>query len=375
MSEQNLQRNPSNTDNVAADDPLAELARIVSGEESFMTRAPEKAVQPTPETEVVAPTAPTAPVEAMDLESQLLAELGIVETAPAPIPVAFTAPDLVVETIVDNEAQPEAPNTEVFDFDESGIDGLEFESAFEDQLGSNQNEEITQVHSASTVEPEVEAAVAELENVFALAPVEPIVEQASFVDETPPVEASVDRVFGATEDISGDTELEDAFADAFQNEMAVEEVPLVNDLPTDSFEASFEQQISQAADVLTHSNEAVDSIDAGAIDAIIHEAPLAAETEFELPEVPEAQVIAPPVPKSTGGFKMAATALGMALVIGGGAIGYGYFKEGGYSGPPVLVRADKGDFKEKPKDAGGKKIANQNQPVYDNLAGKKNNCA
>ena len=372
MSEQNLQRDPSNSDNVAADDPLAELARIVSGEENFMKPAPEKAVQPAPEVEVAAPVADT-----MDLESQLLAELGIVETAPAAIPAA-AAPDLVVES----EVEPDAANVEILDFDESGIDGLEFESAFEEQLGDNHNEETAQAVSPSAVEPEVEAAVAELENAFASTPVEtpiePIVEQTSFVEDTSPVEASVEPIFDATFDASfdasGETELEDALADAFQNEMAVEEAPSVGDLPVDNFEASFEQQISEAADVLTHREESAVSIDNGAIDTMMPEASLAIEPELE---VPEAQIIAPPVPpmsKSSGGFKMAATALGMALVIGGGAIGYGYFKEGGYSGPPVLVRADKGDFKEKPKNAGGKKIANQNQPVYDNLAGKKSDA-
>ena len=371
MSEQNLQRDPSNSDNVAADDPLAELARIVSGEENFMKPAPEKAVQTAPEVEVA------APAEAMDLESQLLAELGIVETAPAPIPAAVE-PDLVVES----EVEPDVANVEMLDFDESGIDGLEFESAFEEQLGDNQNEETAQAVSPSAVEPEVEAAVAELENAFASTPVEipiePVVEQTSFVEDTPPVEASVEPIFDATFDASfdasGETELEDAFADAFQNEMSIEDVPSVGDLPVDNFEASFEQQISEAADVLTHREESAVSIDNGAIDTMMPEASLAIEPELE---VPEAQIIAPPVPpmsKSSGGFKMAATALGMALVIGGGAIGYGYFKEGGYSGPPVLVRADKGDFKEKPKNAGGKKIANQNQPVYDNLAGKKSDA-
>ena len=382
MSEQNLQRDPSNSDNVAADDPLAELARIVSGEENFMKPAPEKTVQPALEVEVAAPVAPTAPVEAMDLESQLLAELGIVEATPAPIPVAAVEPDLVVES----EVEPDAANVEMLGFDESGIDGLEFESAFEEQLGDNHNEETAQAVSPSAVEPEVEAAVAELENAFAVTPVEtpiePIVEQTSFVEDTPPVEANVetsvepifDATFDASFDASGETELEDAFADAFQNEMSIEEAPSVGDLPVDNFEASFEQQISEAADVLTHREESAVSIDNGAIDTMMPEASLAIEPELE---VPEAQVIAPPVPpmsKSSGGFKMAATALGMALVIGGGAIGYGYFKEGGYSGPPVLVRADKGDFKEKPKNAGGKKIANQNQPVYDNLAGKKSDA-
>ena len=382
MSEQNLKSNPSNSDNVAADDPLAELARIVSGEESYMKPSPGKGTQSAPEVEVSAPAEMS-----MDLESQLLAELGIAQDTPDQNPIAVTATEAIAETVVDSAALANTEELDVVD------DGLDFESAFEDQLGEVQlgsdqkwiAEENVQTASSSIVEPEVEAAVAELENAFASTPIElpePIVAQASFGEEVTPstivvevadITASIEPSITAADEI----ELEDAFADAFQNEMAIEETPVVEEFPFDNFEAAFEQQISDSADVLTHSDETEVSIDTGEIDAMLPEAVFAIEPELgelELEEleleVPEAQVIAPPAPKSSGGLKMAATALGMALVIGGGAIGYGYFKEGGNSGPPVLVRADKGDFKEKPKDAGGKKIANQNQPVYDNMAGK-----
>ena len=365
MSEQNLQRDPSNSDDVAADDPLAELARIVSGEENFMKPSLEKEPQSAPEAEV------SAPVEMpMDLESQLLAELGIAQDTPAPMPVVTNTAERVVETVTDSEA---VAKTEKIEIDESGIDGLEFDSAFEEQLGSELTGNADEVAQAAL--PDVEAAVAELENAFAPTPIdapEPIVAQTSFVEEVPPslaiaevpdFTASVEPSIAAADEV----ELEDAFADAFQNEMAIEDAPVVEEFPIEYNEAPFERQISEAADVLTHKDEGVASIDSGVAKTAIPEAATTIESELKVPEV---QAIAPPMPKSSGGFKMAASALVLAMVIGGGAIGYGYFKESGYSGPPVLVRADKGDFKEKPKDAGGKKIANQNQPVYDNMAGK-----
>ncbi len=71
------------------------------------------------------------------------------------------------------------------------------------------------------------------------------------------------------------------------------------------------------------------------------------------------------------GFTLAAVALACALVIGGGALAFGYM-----SGPqvassePPVVKADTNPVKIKPENPGGIQIANQDQAAYDKVAGQ-----
>lgn len=72
-----------------------------------------------------------------------------------------------------------------------------------------------------------------------------------------------------------------------------------------------------------------------------------------------------------GGFRLAGIALGVALVIGLGAVSYGYFSSGGSSeSEPVVVKADTDPVKVKPDDPGGTKVANQDQAAYERISGK-----
>ncbi|MBL4597486.1 MAG: SPOR domain-containing protein [Rhizobiaceae bacterium] len=73
------------------------------------------------------------------------------------------------------------------------------------------------------------------------------------------------------------------------------------------------------------------------------------------------------------GFKMAALALGIALVAGFSAVGYGYFSKGDSEKDPIVVKADTGDIKIKPENRGGKFIANQDKASYAELSGEKEN--
>ncbi|MCP4185915.1 MAG: hypothetical protein GY761_21850 [Hyphomicrobiales bacterium] len=78
-----------------------------------------------------------------------------------------------------------------------------------------------------------------------------------------------------------------------------------------------------------------------------------------------------PQRNKSSGFKMAAIALGCAVIIGAGVVGYGLIGETINNNDPVLVRADQSDFKVKPDQPGGREIANQDQPVYVRMNGKK----
>ncbi|MEC9342791.1 MAG: hypothetical protein VYD64_02985, partial [Pseudomonadota bacterium] len=57
-------------------------------------------------------------------------------------------------------------------------------------------------------------------------------------------------------------------------------------------------------------------------------------------------------PRASGsrGFRLAGIALGLALVVGLGAVSYGYFKGGGAPSEPVLVRAEQDPVKTRPED-------------------------
>jgi SPOR domain len=73
------------------------------------------------------------------------------------------------------------------------------------------------------------------------------------------------------------------------------------------------------------------------------------------------------------GFKLAAGALGVALLVSGGAIAIAFTGGGSEvaSGEPKIVKADTTPVKVKPENPGGLEIANQDQVVYDKVAGSK----
>lgn len=73
------------------------------------------------------------------------------------------------------------------------------------------------------------------------------------------------------------------------------------------------------------------------------------------------------------GFMLAAGALGIAMLVAGGALGIGLLNSSGRSGDPVVVKADAGPVKVKPENPGGTEVHNQDQAVYDRVAGEKNN--
>lgn len=87
---------------------------------------------------------------------------------------------------------------------------------------------------------------------------------------------------------------------------------------------------------------------------------------------------AAPAESSRNGAKLALGALVLALVIGGGVAGWGYYSgvggfaglgEGAGDGEPEIVRADSDPVKIRPENPGGREIANQENQVYDRVAG------
>ncbi len=70
------------------------------------------------------------------------------------------------------------------------------------------------------------------------------------------------------------------------------------------------------------------------------------------------------------GFRLAGIALGLALVIGLGAVSYGFFRGDSTPGEPAIVRADPDPVKTRPEDPGGTTVANQDKAAYERVAGK-----
>lgn len=70
------------------------------------------------------------------------------------------------------------------------------------------------------------------------------------------------------------------------------------------------------------------------------------------------------------GFRFAAGALGIALVVGAAAVGYSFVSGSGGDVQPVVVKADNDPVKVKPEDPGGTTIANQDRASYQRVAGQ-----
>lgn len=70
------------------------------------------------------------------------------------------------------------------------------------------------------------------------------------------------------------------------------------------------------------------------------------------------------------GFRLAGIALGLALVVGLGAVSYGFFRGDSTPSEPAIVRADPDPVKTRPEDPGGTTVANQDKAAYERVAGK-----
>ena len=188
------------------------------------------------------------------------------------------------------------------------------------------------------------------------------------------IENSVHELqYDLVESMDIETAFSDAFASEISLEMDAEQLPpgqqygvTIGTMPDDS------QQIAGAQ---------TDFIDDGRLPRtanVMMDQKLALDASFGLDQQGQsdplanqnAQMKARPAQKKSG-FRMAAAALGIAILAGSAVVGYGYFGEANNNSEPVLVRADQSNFKVKPEKPGGKEISNQDQPVYDAMAGEK----
>ena len=143
--------------------------------------------------------------------------------------------------------------------------------------------------------------------------------------------------------------IENRFADAFARELAIGA-----DDDTEPQEMTAPQSAALGSDAGTFDPAAFQNNDF--------------DIETDLPAAP---VAARQSAGSNRGFRLAVGALIVALLVGTGVVAWGTFggNQPGEGGEPPVIRADAEPAKVKPEDPGGKVIANQENQVYDRVSG------
>lgn len=398
------------------EDPLAELARIVAGEpanrsEPSRTQAPvhansssqddefdiENALmqelggaddqpavpepdavsapvkQPTP---FVSRATPVAPPESASLEDQLMAELGAHQDDANPMPDQ----DASVVDKVDDALVEEAVSNAVRD--------VEAASA---EIGTIETDPFDQVEAAANAVRQEAAASAplqdagdDLEDFFADGFEDLLAEDESGKAEQADPQSAIPQ---PAANADGDIDLEDAFSAAFEQELAAREPEKTSPetvlaAPAPVLQQETVEQNAPRQDELALENEFAKSF----ADELGNAEPVAASPvdyganaysadqsdafpEMEADPAYSGQMADTSEERgSSGGFKMAVGALGIALLMGMGVVGWSYYSGGGAT-EPVVVRADNNPAKVKPEDPGGEQIANQDNEVYNRVAG------
>ncbi len=463
MTEQNTAYR-TDSDPISEDDPLAELARIVSGENpAYETRKPVPAAVAVSKDGATQSNTLSLAGD-FDIEQALMQELGGPEAGSSAIrhaetsvisrETARTQNSLGAETAVSSlphqpapfssRATPVAPPAEI-----SLEDQLMAELSASGDGFDNQPEQIvdtgTDYADVFETDPMVEEAIhnamrdveaADVDLSASLAD-EPVEQHDPFADFDRAAQAMRDEPGLATSfHVSGDDDdLEDFFSEGFEDilaesapapQAALEEVG--TELPEDAFQphgseaavggldefgledefsAAFERELAGATQTReTGVNEPgqeefalenefaksfANELGVGRYESRFDELapataasagagysapPRAVETysefdhpqggAFSAPQMAEPQFAESPT--SGKGFKMAVGALGVALLLGMGVVGWGYYSGSGNSGP-ALIKADAEPSKVKPDDPGGQQIANQDNEVYNRVAG------
>ncbi|MGB7336086.1 MAG: SPOR domain-containing protein [Salaquimonas sp.] len=390
-------RNENET--IEEDDPLAELARIVSGEPAKQSAPAQRAEMPS------YPKA--AESEDLDIEAQLMRELG--EAEPAPAAAVPEIPPVALQQAQAFE-QPEGPAIT--------IAPVSNELSLEDQLmaeldGNNFVEEEQPAPAMPSAALEDVAPVERVEQVAAeiSSGINPTFDDPDFdftegsvaqlapTPEPEPEPAPVDAVDDDLDDFFADN-----FADMLETEQAAELDATPEGAPTgdgledfdfasaldeelvseathqpssdgaiaDEFAQAFEQQLT-----LETVEPAVSASAAGYVSA----PQMDREPQFNANIDPQVSVNSlgdfddssyenSTPAKSGGGFKLAVGALCLALVVGVGVVGWGSLGGGDAgTGEPTIIKADTDPIKVKPDEPGGKQIANQDNQVYNKVAG------
>ncbi len=423
MTDQNNLARAYSSD-VSNEDPLAELARIVSGQEA----AARKPATGGFDRQYQRTAVPAAPVQveapSFDLEDALMAELGFEEAkvpqSPPPAP-ALTQSAQRHEIQAEPERPAPVPSLE---------DQLLAELSFDDAPALKPVSEPARARQSDPLEPagvsalddeiEMRAAVAaggaedafqfdEFAAIFEEPTVRPSEPGENFSLDDASLDAEFEEAIAAPEQAQPD-ELDSLdFGSAFEAELREMEIaapvaaaparaamaapaapqrrePASERTLEDQFAAAFAEELDLGVSRALEgrrpapANAAKSRPEPVVHQAVVHQAyedvPENWEQDYPLDpaggdEVHTGRKLALPAFRLTRGMKFAAGAVAFAVVIGGGALAMSFMGGDGAvaSGDPVVVKADSGPVKVKPENPGGVEIQNQNQDVYNKVAG------
>jgi len=340
---------------IEAEDPLAELARIVAGEDE---NAPEVAAPVKPPIGDIESSLETNLMEELAVEQVEVAETdefaaSIQEQMEAQMAANDLRPEEVaVETIQQApEFEPVLEESPVSVTAEPAIEvaHVDEETAFQDDLIEALQEEIHPPQPVS--EPESVAFVAPETEEFDSVP--QVVEhefEAPVIEDIPIADVPI------AEQAVPETEID--FSSAFAEELGVENVD--------------EAQGWAGADQAPEVDDFALAAQSAGYQPI--EEPLAGNPEYQSePEVAVAELNAEGEQSSGGGMKYAMAALVIALFAGVITAGYGFL--GGGSGNEQtaeqanIIKADADPVKEKPENPGGRVPDNQDKASYGKVEG------
>ena len=395
------------------EDPLAELARVVAGTDHQSLRPPSNAArQPVARSQLAKPAA-AAPLPAFDLEELLMQELGSA-AADSGAPAEPVAKAGLVEAAAKLSLEDQLMAAlEIFDQAQTAEDaapGKENVAAaapanWQDDAGGGQQDENDfsgdggfeaepdgRHHEEAALAEPVQHAIDSIDSLDFSAAFEAEIRQMETSGQAVPVAAPVHvarslatPVVPKRESVT-ERELEDHFAAAFANELDIG-FSGVND---EARQLQYDNDAYQPQDEWqAQGGEPAERSDAGLLEParLMKQSssdPVLGSSDGDFSEdwdqydaLPQPLNAQPSVGarlqrKSNRGFAFAAIALVFAVLLGGSAVGYGYFANGPATGEPVIVKADKGPVKVKPENPGGAEIANQDQVAYDKVAGGSN---
>lgn len=327
---------------------------------------------------VAEPAQAVTPEPEIDFEAALEQQLVQPQEVPAEtVPIDVPAAAIPAGVQVASDGNPNMLPVENTDAFEDPLDDFDLDAAFDDELPSAINAGIgtsadlgsefshdlaeqaaptDQTFGENEIQDEMmQALQADLVEPDLAAVEEPIVPAPQFQFQPAPEFLQPDRqiddsVREIQSEVAEEIDIEDAFSDAFADELSM-------DLGQVEVEHAAAVQAENVAPSMPQSE-------------ISFEEPIAPVGEgVQSTPQGEPQVASPT--RGKGGIRMAAMALGLAMLAGGGAVAYSYMNGPVEPGDPVLVKADTSDIKIKPETPGGKTIANQDQPVYDAVAGTK----
>lgn len=396
------------------DDPLAELARIVSGDVPANSSNPNVG-QPAPRPQN---TASEPQISTSDFASALAEELDPPPAAGSPEPSLSREAEPSLEDQLLNEmgqgASPDpiagtapnpAPGPAV-----ALQQGAQAEPAAMMSRATPTVPQDAQPEAPATPPPaepagDADAALARLEAVAKSLTGEP----ADFADgASAAVEQSTPRQSTAPDELDGispgnslidqqtaqpdgmgdaEADLESGFAEVFAAELGLEDTGEATSgdgaakdqgEPADPIENHFADAFAQelAIDAAGEAPSIVPGIDDSGIDdgGVHHDATLnegGFDTRAETAPAADAEQAASRTSGPNRGFRLAVGALIVALLVGTGVVAWGTFTDTGpgADGEPPVIRADSEPAKVKPEDPGGRVIANQENQVYERVAG------